>query len=73
MKKVIQLLLMSLGIVFSLNAQNNLSKSDDAARIVLSTYIPEQVEGLTDVARANLENKIKIYNENLLEIYKQFI
>lgn len=58
MKKVILLLLMSSGIVFSLNAQNNLSKSDDAARIVLSTYIPEQVEGLTDVARANLENKI---------------
>lgn len=58
MKKIILLFLMSSGIIFSLRAQNNLRKSDDVARIVLSTYIPEQVEGLTDIARTNLENKI---------------
>jgi hypothetical protein len=46
-------------LLFAINsfAQNNLGKADDAARIVLNTYIPTQVEGLTDAAKANLSNK----------------
>ncbi|MFD3393011.1 hypothetical protein U0R10_00110 [Aquirufa sp. OSTEICH-129V] len=58
MKRILFILLMSIVIYHSSFAQNNLGKSDDVARIVLSTYIPDQVEGLTDIARSNLENKI---------------
>lgn len=47
-------------LFFAINsfAQNSLGKADDAARIVLNTYIPTQVEGLTDAAKANLSNKL---------------
>ena len=39
-------------------AQNNYTKSDDAARIVISSYVPEQVEGLSDISIQNLSNKL---------------
>jgi hypothetical protein len=39
-------------------AQNNLGKADDISRIVLNTYIPDQIEGLTPSAKKNLENKL---------------
>ena len=39
-------------------AQNDLDKLDDAGRIVLNPYISEQVEGITEIARANLLNKL---------------
>ena len=57
MKKII------LSIAFSVYSlltysQNNLGKADDAARIVLNTFIPDQVEGLTESAKANLSNKL---------------
>lgn len=44
--------------IIALNAQNNLGSSDDLGRIALNAYIPEQVEGLTPIARTNLENKL---------------
>lgn len=39
-------------------AQNTQGKSDDAARIILASYVPDQIEGLTAPAKANLENKL---------------
>lgn len=39
-------------------AQNKLAKSDDLARISLTAYIPDQVEGLPDIAKGNLTNKL---------------
>lgn len=56
-----KLLITILHFVFvccSLYAQNELGSSDDAARIVLNTHIPDQVEGLTAPAKSNLENKL---------------
>jgi hypothetical protein len=41
-----------------LNAQNSLSKSDDISRIVLTAYIPPQVEGLTESSRSMIQNKM---------------
>ncbi len=56
MKKLILFLCFSLSLgVF---AQNNLGKSDDGARIVLSAYIPNQIEGLTPIVQNNLTNKL---------------
>ena len=54
MKKI---LLLSFAVVFNsfLFAQ---SKSNDAGRIILNTVVPEQIEGLTGTAKANLENKL---------------
>jgi hypothetical protein len=42
----------------ALFAQNNQTKSDDAARITLATVVPDQIEGLTPAAQSNLENKL---------------
>lgn len=54
MKKVF---LLSFAVVFNvlLFAQ---SKSSDAGRIILNTVVPQQPEGLTGTAKANLENKL---------------
>lgn len=54
-------------LIFSLTAfifsnlafsQNNLGKSDDLGRIVISTYVPDQVEGISDITMQNLANKL---------------
>jgi hypothetical protein len=34
------------------------SKMSDAGRIILNTVVPQQIEGLTGTAKANLENKL---------------
>lgn len=39
-------------------AQNTYGSSDDEARIVLNTYIPDQVEGISSVTRNALANKL---------------
>jgi hypothetical protein len=39
-------------------AQNSQGKSDDAARICLTSVVSEQIEGLTPTVRTNLENKL---------------
>jgi hypothetical protein len=52
-----KLLLLSFAVVFNtvLFAQ---SKTSDAGRIILNTVVPQQTEGLTGTAKANLENKL---------------
>jgi hypothetical protein len=50
--------LIAIGLSITLNAQNNLSKNDDIARISLKTIVPAQVEGLTFQARQALMNKM---------------
>ena len=42
----------------NISAQNTLSKSDDLGRIILNTYVSDQVEGLPAGAKKMLENKI---------------
>ncbi len=55
MKKIISILfLFSIVVV---KGQTS-SQSATASQIELNTYIPEQVEGLTDIARNNLDNKL---------------
>ena len=44
--------------VSRLNAQNNLGKADDAVRIALNVYVPEQAEPLPDIAASLLKDKI---------------
>jgi hypothetical protein len=53
-------LLFSAALVAGLyaSAQNDLGKLDDVGRIALTPYVPEQVEGMTDIARNNLLNKL---------------
>ncbi len=58
MKKILPLLLSCVCILNTSYAQNNYTKSDDAARIVISSYVPEQVEGLSDISIQNLSNKL---------------
>jgi hypothetical protein len=54
MKKIY---LFSLAFILSLSSMAQ-TKSSDAGRIVLNTVVPEQIEGLTGTAKANLENKL---------------
>ncbi|MBE0392091.1 hypothetical protein [Flavobacterium sp. PL002] len=54
MKKIIPILL--LFVVSLVKAQSN--SVDAASQIELSTYVSDGVEGLTDIARNNLENKL---------------
>lgn len=42
----------------ALYSQNIHRSADDAQRIALHTYVPEQIEGLTPGARNNLENRL---------------
>ena len=58
------------------NAQNTQGKTDDMKRIALTAYVPPQIEGMPESARANLENKLnQIVTENGLggEINQRFI
>jgi hypothetical protein len=54
MKKIY---LFSLAFILGLSSMAQ-TKSSDAGRIVLNTVVPEQIEGLTGTAKANLENKL---------------
>ncbi|MBK6626775.1 MAG: hypothetical protein IPJ87_14885 [Flavobacteriales bacterium] len=46
-------------------AQNDLGKMDDAGRIVLTPYVPDQAEGMTDIARNALLDKLgRVATEN---------
>lgn len=56
MKKIISILF--LFSIFLTSAQNTENVVADKARIILNTYIPDQVEGLTASAKSNLENKL---------------
>jgi hypothetical protein len=57
MKKIILSIVVSFYSLL-IYSQNNLGKSDDAGRVVLNTYIPNQIEGLTESAKTNLSNKL---------------
>ena len=53
--------LLSLLFVFvatQLNAQNNVGKADDHARITLAAYVPPQIEQMPEIARSMLQNKL---------------
>ncbi len=53
--------LLLLGFLFfgaSTFAQNSQGKMDDAGRISLVSYIPDQIEGMPSAARNNLKNKL---------------
>jgi len=57
MKKLLYLLLL-FALTQTLYSQNNLGSSDDLGRIALNVYIPDQVEGITPIAKSSLENKL---------------
>lgn len=57
MKKIL-LYLFYCCFILKINAQNNYIKSDDVGRIVIASYVPEQVEGLTDISLQSLSNKL---------------
>ena len=57
MKKTISVFYFLLTI-FSLQSQNKMGNSDDAARISLSAYVSDQIEGLTPAVQSNLLNKL---------------
>lgn len=52
------ILLFCLMTVNAVVGQNNAAKSDDLARIVLTAYVPSQIEGLTESARSMIQNKM---------------
>ena len=63
MKKILLSLLMIIG--YNAYTQNALGKSDDAARITLAAYVPQQIDKMPDAARSILANKLnKIVTQN---------
>ena len=59
MKKYITLVIcLAVCCYFSANAQNTQGKTDDMGRLELTAYIPDQIEGITESARSNLQNKL---------------
>lgn len=56
MKKIIVFLCFCMSLVAF--AQNNLGKAEDGARLVLSAYVPSQIDGLTPAIQNNLTNKL---------------
>lgn len=57
MKKIVFAICV-LSLFLKTSAQNTVGKSDDAARISLTAYIPEQIEGLSPAIQSNLTNKL---------------
>ncbi len=57
MKKLVLILCVFCFSIIGIS-QNSVGKSDDAARIALTAYVPEQIEGITPAVRANLANKL---------------
>lgn len=57
MKKFL-LLVLVLFIFINGHAQNELDKSDDASRIAISPYIPDQIENFPEIARNVLATKL---------------
>lgn len=56
MKSIFLIILIVLG--FGTYGQNTAGKSDDVARIVLSSYVPQQIENMPEAARSTLANKL---------------
>ncbi len=57
MKKIVFIFCFALFCI-KIDAQNNYGKSDDAARIVIASFVPEQIEGLSDISIQSLTNKL---------------
>ena len=53
-------IILSILIVINYNiyAQNTAGKSDDAARITLATFVPQQIDQMPEAARSSLSNKL---------------
>ena len=53
-------IILSILIVINYNvyAQNTAGKSDDAARITLATFVPQQIDQMPEAARSSLANKL---------------
>jgi hypothetical protein len=59
MKKYIALIFtLFFGVCFLASGQNNLGKSDDAGRIALNIFIPDQAEATPDIAASLLRDRI---------------
>jgi hypothetical protein len=56
-KKIIFILLSILTVQLSFS-QNSLGKSDDAARISLNVFVPDQAENIPDIAKSLLQDKM---------------
>jgi hypothetical protein len=56
MKSTFLIILIILG--FSTYAQNTAEKSIDVSRIILSSYVPQQIENMPEAARSILANKL---------------
>jgi len=59
MKKITTIWLMILCASYMVSAQNNLGKSDDIARISLTPVIPDQPDGMSEIAIEALSNKLQ--------------
>jgi hypothetical protein len=59
MKKYLILTVVTLWSLLTVQAQNNLGKTDDLGRISLTPVVPEQMDGMPDNARSALENKLQ--------------
>ena len=57
MKKIILVILVFFTFL-NLKAQNKLGKTDDIGRIAITSYIPDQVEGISEITAQSLENKL---------------
>jgi hypothetical protein len=59
MKKTFVLITCLLMVSFFAKAQNSQGKTDDAGRVALAAFVPEQAEGIPPSARQMLQNKMQ--------------
>ncbi|OFX52526.1 MAG: hypothetical protein A2046_06100 [Bacteroidetes bacterium GWA2_30_7] len=59
MKKIFFIVLAFIACSYTIQAQNSGAKMDDKGRLALTAWVPEQIEGMPEAARKNLENKLK--------------
>jgi len=59
MKKIFLIVLALIVYSYSIQAQNSEGKMDDKGRLALTAWVPEQIEGMPEASRQNLENKLK--------------
>lgn len=59
MKKIFFIVLAFIVAGYTTKAQNSAGKMDDKGRLALTAWVPEQIEGMPEASRKNLENKLK--------------
>ena len=57
-KKIVAAFIALITLGFNSFAQNTAGKSEDMGRIVIATYVPQQVDKMSDAARTMLTNKL---------------